>query len=558
MATQVQFRRGTATQNNNFTGAEGELSVNLSNYALRLHDGATAGGYEIARADMSNAVYGATVLPSLNTTYNLGSSAYRFLNVYSDEFTGDLTGNADTATTLQTARTINGVSFDGSADITIEASIDKTLFISEGLEDSGGGTQFDGGTDVTLRLKNAPNFTNNTVLRWDDTNTQFVDSTITDDGTTVTISGNLNVTGTTTTISTTNLEVTDKLIVIGDGTTTTQAADGAGFNIGTSGVSLTYDLANTSWTSSESFNLSTGKTYKIAGTTVIGSTSLGTGIVSSSLTSVGTLTSLTVSGLTNTNGLISTNGIGISTGNLNLTDTNTLSGEIFAVGRNYWFGHINDNTATINVNIGGKSNATVKPAISQLSFGVSQTGTSSYIQSTPSGLLIKSNTSGNFFRLDAAGAGVELQYNGDTKLITTSAGVKIYNKLEVEEVTLRDHDTSTDVATTIVKYGDTSTSSLGDHNLTMDSWEYATYNAAEYTVTSQSVDGKQEITKLTVMANDAGDIYVTEQNTMRTDENNPTTLFQLLKVSSDILVLIKPVSPSNDITYKMTGVRYFA
>ena len=34
-------------------------------------------------------------------------------------FTGDLTGNADTATTLQTARNINGTSFDGSADIVV-------------------------------------------------------------------------------------------------------------------------------------------------------------------------------------------------------------------------------------------------------------------------------------------------------------------------------------------------------------------------------------------------------------------------------------------------------
>ena len=127
-------------------------------------------------------------------------------------------------------------------------------------------------------------------MRWDGTNEQFVDSAISDNGTTVTIAGNLNVTGSTTTISTTNLEVTDKLIIIGDGATDTTAADGAGFNIGTSGVSLTYDLANTSWTSSESWNLATGKTYKIAGTTVIGSTSLGANIVSSSLTSVGTLT----------------------------------------------------------------------------------------------------------------------------------------------------------------------------------------------------------------------------------------------------------------------------
>jgi hypothetical protein len=38
--------------------------------------------------------------------------------------TGDVTGNADTATALETARNINGVSFDGTADITVTAAAD--------------------------------------------------------------------------------------------------------------------------------------------------------------------------------------------------------------------------------------------------------------------------------------------------------------------------------------------------------------------------------------------------------------------------------------------------
>jgi hypothetical protein len=44
MATQVQFRRGTTVQNNAFTGAQGELTVDTDLKTLRLHDGATAGG----------------------------------------------------------------------------------------------------------------------------------------------------------------------------------------------------------------------------------------------------------------------------------------------------------------------------------------------------------------------------------------------------------------------------------------------------------------------------------------------------------------------------------
>ena len=54
MPTEVQFRRGTTAQNNAFTGAAGELSVNNTNNSVRVHDGSTAGGFELAKADLSN------------------------------------------------------------------------------------------------------------------------------------------------------------------------------------------------------------------------------------------------------------------------------------------------------------------------------------------------------------------------------------------------------------------------------------------------------------------------------------------------------------------------
>jgi hypothetical protein len=44
MATQVQFRRGTTTQNNAFTGAIGEITYDSEAKTLRLHDGSTSGG----------------------------------------------------------------------------------------------------------------------------------------------------------------------------------------------------------------------------------------------------------------------------------------------------------------------------------------------------------------------------------------------------------------------------------------------------------------------------------------------------------------------------------
>jgi len=45
MPTQVQFRRGSSSQNNSFTGAVGELTIDTTNYTLRVQDGTTAGGW---------------------------------------------------------------------------------------------------------------------------------------------------------------------------------------------------------------------------------------------------------------------------------------------------------------------------------------------------------------------------------------------------------------------------------------------------------------------------------------------------------------------------------
>jgi hypothetical protein len=54
MAVTVQFRRGTATQNDAFTGAAGEVSVNTTNNSIRVHDGSTQGGHELMLATAEN------------------------------------------------------------------------------------------------------------------------------------------------------------------------------------------------------------------------------------------------------------------------------------------------------------------------------------------------------------------------------------------------------------------------------------------------------------------------------------------------------------------------
>ena len=81
MPTQVQFRRGTTAQNNSFTGAAGELSVNTSNSTIRVHDGSTAGGSELATvASTSNASNLTTGTLSAARLANTGVTAATYGN----------------------------------------------------------------------------------------------------------------------------------------------------------------------------------------------------------------------------------------------------------------------------------------------------------------------------------------------------------------------------------------------------------------------------------------------------------------------------------------------
>lgn len=136
----------------------------------------------------------------------------------------------------------------------------------------------------------------------------------------LTVTGDLIINGTTTTINSTTLTVNDKNIELGLVASPSNAtADGGGITLrGTTDKTIIWDNTNSNWSSNQDWNLVTGKSYKINNVAVLSSTSLGAGITSSSLTSVGTLTQLTVNGsvsVTGGGGVTITGG-GIFTGNL--------------------------------------------------------------------------------------------------------------------------------------------------------------------------------------------------------------------------------------------------
>ena len=92
------------------------------------------------------------------------------------------------------------------------------------------------------------------------------------------IRGTLTVLGTSTTIQSNDLRVTDKNIILANSSTSDIVADGGGITLkGTTEKTFNWYSTNSSWTSSENLNLAAGKTFKIDGVDVLTATSLGTG-----------------------------------------------------------------------------------------------------------------------------------------------------------------------------------------------------------------------------------------------------------------------------------------
>jgi hypothetical protein len=136
----------------------------------------------------------------------------------------------------------------------------------------------------------------------------FIDPSPVGVGTTsgiVRIKGDLYVDGTQFVVNSSTIELADLRVGIATSVGTNFLLDGGGIGIGSANIlkTFTYNQASDSLKSSENLDINTGKTYKIDGTEVLSSTTLGSGITNSSLTSVGTLISLSV-GNVNSTGII--------------------------------------------------------------------------------------------------------------------------------------------------------------------------------------------------------------------------------------------------------------
>ena len=115
----------------------------------------------------------------------------------------------------------------------------------------------------------------------------------------VRIRGDLYVDGTEFIVDVDKVQLGDFRIGIATTAGTNAILDGAGLGIGSESIekTITWNNATSALMSSENWNLASGKHYEINGTDVLTSNTLGSGVINSSLTSVGTLSALTVSGV---------------------------------------------------------------------------------------------------------------------------------------------------------------------------------------------------------------------------------------------------------------------
>ena len=257
----------------------------------------------------------------------------------------------------------------------------------------------------------------------------------------LTVSGNLTVNGTTTTINSTTVAIDDKNFQVATGAADDAAADGAGLTVdsGDGDKTFNFEATGDNWGASENLNLASGKAYKINNASILNATTLGSSVVASSLTSVGTIatgvwngTAITNANLANST--VSYGGISLALGAsdatpaFDLTDatnypTSSLSGTITNA---QLAGSIAASKLAGSIGNSKLSNSTVSYGGISLSLGGTDatpafdlTDATNYPTSSLSGTITNAQLAGSIAASKLAGS------IGDSKLSTISTANKV-------------------------------------------------------------------------------------------------------------------------------------
>jgi hypothetical protein len=274
----------------------------------------------------------------------------------------------------------------------------------------------------------------------------FIDPSPVGVGTTsgiVRIKGDLYVDGTQFVVNSTTIELADLRVGIATTVATNLLLDGGGIGIGSANIikTFTYNQASDSLKSSENLDIASGKTYKIGGTDVLSSTTLGSGVTNSSLTSVGKLISLSV-GNVNSDGISTLGTVRISSGIVDSTSgtavtfvgnltgiastaTNVIGG-IGSLSRLSVTGVSTFGTSSIGVKIDGVNGIVTSsnPGVTTVTFVGNLAGTASTASFATTSFTLNGRTESQFNVSFAQTAGITTNLKGSTlNAIPFQAGI---------------------------------------------------------------------------------------------------------------------------------------
>jgi len=234
--TKITFLQGGASsvvQTANATTGDPEITVSSTDTVTRVRGGSTATFLPATTgtANTDITIVGGTHRDSSVSVQQNGNSIE--IDAFNDDTITKIGSNSSNGNfALQSG----DFRFTASGDASItQSTVSGVVEIDIGFTntDTGAGLGADNGIILSggdFELKNASSLTGSQLVKWDSANAQLVNSLIEDNGTTVTVAGNLNVTGTTTTLESTILQVKDPIIELRKGNSLVGADGGIQIN----------------------------------------------------------------------------------------------------------------------------------------------------------------------------------------------------------------------------------------------------------------------------------------------------------------------------------------
>ena len=266
MSVRIQMRRGTTSEWNSADPIlnEGEIGYNSTLTSFKIGDGTSlwsALDYYQAAADITPNEIGAIASTEKNAADGVAilDGSKNVVTALSVVFEGATANDFETTLTVTDPTADRTITFPDATGTVALTNNKLNAFAATSSSELAGIISDETGTGA-LVFANTPTLV-----------TPNIGAAT---GTSLVLSGDLTVNGTTTTINSTEITVDDKNLTLGSVATPTDAgADGGGITLkGATDKTLSWVDATDSWTSSEHLDLASGKVLKVNGTQVLSAT----------------------------------------------------------------------------------------------------------------------------------------------------------------------------------------------------------------------------------------------------------------------------------------------